>query len=284
VDKSVYPGSRIARLPTALQPPATVVRGLVRRVRWLPTEAADRVLGRNDSLTPPRRLQRLGRGTFAEVGEQYVRSLRELADLQPTDRVLDIGCGIGRVARPLTRELRPPGSYDGFDIRPDAIAWCQDRYRQTPAPFRFRHCDVHNTAYNPDSLQAASEFTFPYADGAFDVAIAISVFTHLLPENADRYLSEASRVLAPGGRMLLTWFLLTDPPPPAPALDFHAVTGVAATIKPDSPEAAIAYLESWLRDRIAAYDLTLRGPIHYGSWRGTPGRHFQDIVVLDGPA
>jgi ubiquinone/menaquinone biosynthesis C-methylase UbiE len=223
----------------------------------------------------------VGRGGFAEVGEQYVRSLRDLADLKPTDHVLDIGCGIGRIARPLTRELRPPGSYDGFDIRPEAVAWCEERYRQTPARFTFIHCDVHNTAYNPDGVEVASEYTFPYPDAAFDVAIAVSVFTHLLPESADRYLSEASRVLAPGGRMLLTWFLLTDPPAPAPELDFHAMTGAAATIKPNNPEAAVAYSEPWLRDRITVNNLTLREPIHHGSWRGTPGIHFQDIVVID---
>jgi SAM-dependent methyltransferase len=283
VERTVYPGSRIARLPTALQPPATVVRGLVRRTRWLPTEMADRVLGRRDLLTPPRRLQNVGRGDFAEVGERTVRRLRDLADLRSTDRVLDVGCGIGRIARPLTRELRPPGSYDGFDVVASSIAWCRRHYRDTPAPFRFTHCDVRNTAYNPDGVHVAAEYTFPYPDEAFDLVCAVSVFTHLLPENANRYLSEASRVLAPGGRMFLTWFLLTDAPAPAPEFDFHAKVGVAATIKPENPEAAVAYPEQWLRGRITANDLTLREPIHLGAWRGTPSFQFQDIVVLDGP-
>ena len=44
---------------------------------------------------------------------------------QPGERVLDIGCGIGRMARPLTPYLTPPGAYDGFDINADGIAQLQ---------------------------------------------------------------------------------------------------------------------------------------------------------------
>jgi SAM-dependent methyltransferase len=258
-----------------------VVRGLIRRTRWLPTDVADRALRRRDPLTPPRRLQNVGRGDFEEVGEAHIRNLRDLAELKPTDRVLDIGCGIGRLARPLARVLRPPGSYDGFDVVERSIAWCERHYHDTPAQFRFTLCDLRNTAYNPDGLQVAAEHTFPYPDRAFDLAFAISVFTHLLPESAERYLSESSRVLAPGGRMLLTWFLLSDAPAPASAFDFRVPAGAAATIDPANPEAALAYPEPWLRDRIAANDLSLREPIHYGSWRGVPGRSFQDLVVID---
>jgi SAM-dependent methyltransferase len=281
VDRTVYPGSRIARLPSALQPPATVVRGLARRARWLPTELADLVLRRRDPLTPPHRLQTASRRDFVASGEQYLRFLRDLAGLKPTDRVLDIGCGTGRIARPLTGELRPPGSYDGFDVGAASIAWCRRHYHDTRAPFRFTHCDVRNTAYNPDGVQVAAKHTFPYPDEAFDLVYAVSVFTHLLPESADRYLSEASCVLAPGGRLLLTWFLVTDAPAPAPEFDFFAKVGVAATINPDNPEAAVAYPEPWLRDRITANSLALREPIHHGSWRGTPSFCFQDIVVID---
>jgi hypothetical protein len=105
-----------------------------------------------------------------------------------------------------------------------------------------------------------------------------------LPENADHYISEARRVLAPGGRMLLTWFLLTDAPAPAPYLDFHSTIGAAAINNPENPEAAVAYREQWVRERISDNNLTLRDPIHFGSWRGTRTICFQDIVVVDRPS
>jgi SAM-dependent methyltransferase len=273
IDRTVYGGSRIERLPESLHAPAVVAR-------WLMTDVADRAVGRRDALTPPSRLQNVGEGDFGAVGEVFVHYLQSLAGLKPTDRVLDIGCGIGRTARVLTRELRAPGSYDGFDIVPEWIAWCQKHYRGTAAPFRFRHADIRNTAYNPTGRGAASEYTFPYPDASFDLVIAVSLFTHLLPENADRYLSEAGRVLAPGGRMLLTWFLLTDEALPAPGFDFQATESVAWVVSHENPEAAVAYPESWLRERLAANGLAVREPIEYGSWRGITRIPYQDIVVI----
>ena len=272
--KAVNPGSPVERLPNILQSPAVALRRIG-------TDLAGRASGRADRLTPPSQLQNVGEGDFGAVGEAFVHYLQALAGLKPTDRLLDIGCGIGRTARVLARELRPPGFYDGFDVVPESIAWCQKHYRATRAPFRFTHADLRNTTYNPGGRYTAAEYTFPYPDGAFDLVFAISVFTHLVPESADRYLSEASRVLAPGGRVLLTWFLLRDVPAPAPDLDFHARCGAAAVIDPDNPEAAVAYPEDWVRDRINANNLRLRDSIQYGSWRGTTSICYQDIVVAD---
>ena len=44
--------------------------------------------------------------------------------------------------------------------------------------------------------------------GGRDVAFLTSVFTHMLPEDVEHYLDELARVLKPGGRTLITWFLL----------------------------------------------------------------------------
>ena len=46
------------------------------------------------------------------------------AGLRPDHHVIDIGCGSGRLALPLTNFLRR-GRYEGFDIDPDMIAWCR---------------------------------------------------------------------------------------------------------------------------------------------------------------
>ena len=274
IDRTVYEGSRIERLPEPLRPPVMLAR-------WLMTDLADRALGRRDRLTPPQRLQNVGEGDFGAVGEIFVHYLQALAGLTSTDRVLDMGCGIGRVARVLARELAAPGSYDGFDIVSESIEWCQRHYTATKAPFRFQHADVHNSAYNPGGSLAAQDYEFPFADASFDLIIAVSLFTHLVPASAEHYISEARRVLAPGGRMLLTWFLLGDTPPPAPLFAFHPTDGPASVVNPENPEAAIAYPESWLRDRLAAHDLVIREPIQYGSWRGIRSISYQDVVVID---
>ncbi|MGI8505725.1 MAG: class I SAM-dependent methyltransferase [Solirubrobacteraceae bacterium] len=244
-------------------------------------DAADTARGRRDELTPPRRLNFVGDSDFRATGDELARHFRELAGLQSSDRVLDIGCGIGRMARVLVPVLRPPGSYDGFDIVRPGISWCQKHYRDTPAPFRFHHADLHNAQYNPSGVDSALGYRFPYDDHSFDLALTTSVFTHLLAHAVDHYLAEAARVLAPGGRLFATWFLLTDenlvtPPPP---FRFSDATAPAAIADPAAPEAAVAFDEAWVRERLRAHGFQLREPIHRGSWAGRSGRSLQDITV-----
>ena len=255
-----------------------------RSLRLRVADAADRALGRHDRYTPPRRhLDFVGDSDFRATGEEFLDHFRKLAGLQPTDRVLDVGCGIGRMARVLATELRPPGSYDGFDIVHEAIEWCSRHYRDTPAPFRFTHADLRNARYNPSGRASAAAYRFPYDDGAFDLVIATSVFTHLLAPEADNYIAECARVLAPGGRLFSTWLLVDHDGEgargPAAAFDFDHREGEAFVDDPAVPEAAVGYGEDWLRSRLGSHGLDLCEPVHRGSWRGRSGLSFQDIVV-----
>ena len=246
-------------------------------------DVADRLAGRSDPLVPPRRMWFVGDSDFVTTGDEFLGHFRRLAGLSPHDRVLDLGCGIGRMARVLVNVLEPPGSYDGFDVVPEGVQWCRAHYVGTPVPFRFALVDLRNSRYNPAGALSPGEFRFPYADESFDLVIATSLFTHLLSDTADHYLAESARVLAPGGRMLSTWFLLDATPPPRvqPAYDFTHPLGPAMVLDPAEPERAVAHRESWLRARLAACGLRLRGPIRYGTWSGRSGTSLQDIVVAD---
>ena len=51
---------------------------------------------------------------------------------------------------------------------------------------------------------------FPCADNSFDLVFLTSVFTHMFAGDVENYLSEISRVLKPGGKCLITWFLLDE--------------------------------------------------------------------------
>jgi SAM-dependent methyltransferase len=239
-------------------------------------DAADRVAGRADRYTPPRRMHRfVGVGDFQAVGQEFLEHFVGIGGLQPDDRVLDVGCGIGRMARVLVPALRPPGCYCGFDVNAAAIEWCSRRYRGTPATFSFRSVDVANGLYNPEGHIAPSEFAFPYPDGQFDLAIATSVFTHLLPDAAARYLSQTARVLRPGGRLFSTWFIAepgdpaTGPFAPAPDVDDPRAS---------PPEAAVAYPADRLRALLSDARLTL-GSLHPGTWSGGDGPSYQNIVL-----
>jgi SAM-dependent methyltransferase len=239
-------------------------------------DALDRVAGRHDPLVPPRRLQFVGEGDFVATGDEFLGHLVELAGLEPGSDVLDVGCGIGRMARPLAGYLTT-GRYCGFDVNEMAIRWCRAHY---PPGFRFEVADLHNARYHPSGRQSAREYRFPYPDDTFDVALMASVVTHLLEPEADRYLAEARRVLRPGGRLLATFFLLDGGSRAAletgrAALAFRPADGQVAVADPDLPEEAVAYDVAWVRERL---DVRSIDP---GAWRGEPfgARSFQDLVV-----
>jgi SAM-dependent methyltransferase len=258
-----------------------VIRRAVTSVRLRAVDALDSVSGRRDPLIPPRRMSGyVGPGDFRATGEEFLGHFRELAGLRPEDRVLEMGCGIGRMARVLTGVLRPPGSYDGFDVVASGIAWCQAHYRDTPAPFRFVHADLRNPAYNPDGALRATEYHFPYDDDAFDLVIATSLFTHLLASDAAHYLAEAARVLAPGGRVLSTWYLIPESDRAAPPAGFARTDPAAPTAlrNPDVPEEAVAVDEAWVRDHLGALGFS-RETLAGGTWRGGEGHSLQDILV-----
>lgn len=229
----------------------------------------------------------VGHSDFVATGDEFLGHFVSLAGLTPDQRVLDVGCGIGRMARPLSAFLTPPGSYDGFDINADGIAFCQERYARFPH-FRFTHVDLHNARYHPQGARQASEFTFPYDDQAFDLAIATSVLTHLVTAESERYLHEIARVLVPGGRALITFFVLDSGSRAAvhqgtTTLPFDidaAPDAPMAVVDHDVPEEAVAFDHDWLERTFAACGLR-RIEAHPGSWRGRPGRSYQDLLVLE---
>jgi SAM-dependent methyltransferase len=241
-------------------------------------DAADTALRRRDALTPPRRLTGyVGNTDFRATGAEFRGHFESMAGLRADDRVLDIGCGIGRMARILVPVLRPPGSYDGFDIVLEGIDWCRGHYQGTPAPFAFHHADLRNALYNPNGRHTPETYRFPFADASFDLAVATSLFTHVLAATADRYLAEAARVLVPGGRLFTTWLLLDCSGPPEGFVRIGAELP-GAVANPAVPEAAVAYEELWLRERLVAHGLELER-IDPGSWSGRGALHHQDLVV-----
>lgn len=156
------------------------LRSAVRGVFDDASDFADRLRGRQDDLMPPRKMIHNIGGSFADVGNTFLRYFIELGGLQPSDKVLDVGCGVGRMAVPLTRYLANPGSYEGFDIDAKEIEWCTRHITSRYPNFRFRTADIQSRRYNPKGAYTAAEYKFPFPDGSFDFLFMTSVFTHIL--------------------------------------------------------------------------------------------------------
>lgn len=247
-------------------------------------DTVDWLLGRRDALTPPRRLQLIGAQGFHESGRTFFGYFVELGRLQPGDRVLDPGCGVGRMAVPLTGYLTT-GSYEGFDIVPKAVRWCQKHITPKYPSFRFHIADVLNKGYNPKGKHDAADYRFPYPNESFDFVLLTSVFTHMLPAGMQNYLSEVSRVLKRGKRCLITYFLLN---PESQALIAQGKSHFPFAYEYGSyrlndaavPEAAVAYEERYVLGLFQENGLALVPPVHYGSWCGRRAcLDDQDIVV-----
>ncbi len=139
----------------------------------------------------------------------------------------------------------------------------------------------------PPGPRPRVDYRFPYDDDAFDLVFATSVFTHLVTAEALHYLDEVARVLAPGGRALLTFFVLDERSRAAIAAGrssqaFVAFDDHSAVIDPSLPEEAIAYDAQWLERALRERGLG-DYEIHPGSWSGRdPATSYQDIVVARG--
>lgn len=244
--------------------------------------------GRRDSAgKPPRHLSFVYGFDpgFDRVGEEFVGHLIRLCGLPPDGSVLDIGCGIGRCALPLTRHLNAEGEYCGFDIRADGIRWCRENISPRYPNFHFRHIDLANPTYHPAGRESADGFRFPYADRRFDLVFTKSVFTHLQSPIVERYLRETYRVLKPGGLSLHTFFLLNQVSRNQLAagqgqFDFCYPVPHGLAVSRSEPEKAIAFEESYVRDLYRRSGLGIVEPLHYGLWSGRPdGLSGQDIVI-----
>jgi SAM-dependent methyltransferase len=231
-----------------------------------------------------------GPGSFSEIGSIWLRCLVDLCELRPDGHVLDIGCGPGRVAVPLTEYLSPEGSYEGLDVLPWVIDWCRREISSNYPNFGFQHADVFSAHYRPEGVPA-SEYSFPYEAGRFDVVCAMSLFTHLLPSELERYLAEIARVLKVGGRALMTFYLLNDEALRAietgtldPEYEFGHDYGNHRLTWEDAPGYIVGYKEEFLREACADAGLRLIEPNHYGQWCGRDEYlSWQDVVIAELP-
>ena len=252
-------------------------------VTWLHggvVDLLDGVRGSRDPGLPPRRLQAaVGGGDYRSVGEEFRRHFVELGGLEAHHDVLDVGSGSGRMAYALTDWLT--GRYEGFDVVPAAVEWCQREITSRHSNFRFQLADIRSERYNPAGGQEADDYRFPYADGSFDFAFLTSVFTHLPRGAVDRYLAELARVLRPGGRCLATYFLINDEALRAmggPG-QFSVPHDGQLVVDARVPERAAAFHEDDVRELHEQNGLPVES-VHHGSWCGRERyTSFQDITI-----
>jgi ubiquinone/menaquinone biosynthesis C-methylase UbiE len=108
----------------------------------------------------------------------------------------------------------------------------------------------------------------------------------MLPLDLENYLSEIARVLKPGGRCVITFFILNNESDKLvqsgnSSLDFKIkIEEGCLTTNEKFPEAAIAYHEDLVLKLFKKYDLTINTPIYYGNWcKRDNALTYQDIII-----
>jgi len=142
---------------------------------------------------PPESMQRqfggsAGEHTLREAFNFYRVVKRYCAKHHPLtsdSRVLDFGCGWGRISRFFIKDV-PPSGMHGFDVDPEVAAVA----RRT----------VGNATFSVVQSQPPTNA----AADSFDVIFAYSVFSHLAEEVHLEWVREFSRVLRPGGLLVVT--------------------------------------------------------------------------------
>jgi ubiquinone/menaquinone biosynthesis C-methylase UbiE len=161
--------------------------------------------------------------------------LIELGGVDPGDRVLDVGCGPGYLARRAARAVGPSGRVDGIDPSAEAIAYAT---RRAPA----------NAAFT-----VATAERLPHADDTFDVVMSSLALHHIEPEQRPAALSEMRRVLRPDGRLLIVDF---------GGSDAHAGKGLLGRIGHSTERPTVADLTTLITD--AGFVVTGQGDRPHG--------------------
>jgi SAM-dependent methyltransferase len=236
----------------------------------------------------------IGGGDPEKVALEIVSVLAKHVDLRSLRLVLDVGCGCGRIAAVLTQALGDTSNYVGVDILPGLIEFGRRFITARYPRFKFLLLDEGNFTYDAwrpkgsaADLAKLSEASPP---GSVDLAISISLFTHLDYTDARCMLNAIGQMLAPGGQAFITFFILDSE-----ARDgitggrtgFHFAYRTPSeqlfAEKLEAPTFAVGYELEKLDELVGGAGLRRERWIR-GYWsQGNTGESFQDALILRKP-
>lgn len=130
-------------------------------------------------------------GKFDIIGPIEVGIVQSFG-LRPDGYLIDVGCGSGRLAIPLSYSHE--GRYLGIDLVPDLLDHARSKVDRDGWAFKeIDHIEI------------------PESDNQADMVCFFSVMTHLLHEQTYWYLEEAARVLKPGGKIVFSFLEYDEP-------------------------------------------------------------------------
>jgi SAM-dependent methyltransferase len=231
-----------------------------------------------------------GPDTFDFFSASHIKNLQQWIGLNSDHTVLEIGCGIGRDAIPLTQILKN-GKYLGIDIIGHSINWCSKNISARNSNFHFYHFDVKDQLHNSGGTIKTTDITLPLMDHSVDRIFLYSVFTHMFQSDIEHYLREFRRVLKPDGLVYATTFIFNEAIlQSARATNLtpfnlrfeHEFSPGCRINDPVHPLGAVAYTPEIWDEMVLNTGLRYAKPILKGSWSGfySDPEDGQDVVIL----
>ena len=209
---------------------------------------------------PPNHLRiRIGSGNrifnghfdFIQAGNQCWLTFLSRKYCTSKSDVVELGCGCGRLARPLRDPPWDPwfeGTYVGVDIDSEMIEYCRSHFPE--GRFQFILSPHRSATYSPANLHGALETPskFVIADEhSKDYIYSFSLYSHLLETEVIEYMQESYRILRTNGIMFMTFFCI-EHVELGGRWTFRYRRGNAYIESVRYPEAAVAYEEAFMRD------------------------------------
>ena len=127
-------------------------------------------------------------------------------------KILDVGCGMGRLPLGIIGKVCEIKKYVGIDVDKKSIKWCKHYISKYHTNYQFIYINTKNLRYNPDGKIINNEFSFPLKNEEFDIIYLYSVFSHMTIEDIKIYLKEFKKILVKSGRIFLTAFIEENVP------------------------------------------------------------------------
>ena len=130
-------------------------------------------------------------GLFGRRGKRLRETFADDLGVQAGDRVLDVGCGTGRLAMTFAERVAPTGSVAGVDAAAEMIERATSRARKQQVPVAF---------------QVAFAQRLPFPNATFDAVACTLALHHVAEDDQQTAVQEMHRVLKPEGRLLIAEF------------------------------------------------------------------------------
>jgi SAM-dependent methyltransferase len=233
----------------------------------------------------------IGGGDPERVASETLAVLARYVDLHGQRSILDVGCGCGRIAAALTQHVGSASQYVGVDIVPGLVDFGRRLITSRYPNFQFLLLDDSNRTYDtlrPGNTQAdLATLADARPAASVDLAIAVSLFTHLDFAPAVETFTAMGQLLTKGGRAFITIFLL-DPKAREGiengrtgfSFKHRTASGKLFAEKLEDPTYGVAHEIGQLEEMIRAAGFELEHWIH-GYWsQGNSGESFQDALIL----